>query len=119
MDTILIDQLEFYAYHGASDEEQAIGHRYAVDVEIGFDTSRAGETDDLTDTINYSRVAKRIVEIGTTQQFRLLEALAASMADAVMAEFPAQTLWLKVQKLHPPMPVIAKSVGVIIERERT
>jgi dihydroneopterin aldolase len=118
MDTILIEQLEFYAYHGASDEEQAIGHRYAVDVELRVDTEKAGRTDRLDDTVNYSSVTKRIVDIGTARQFRLLEALAATLAEAILAEFAVESVRLRVRKLHPPMQAIAVSVGVTIERSR-
>ena len=68
MDIIFIDSIEFYAYHGASDEEQSVGHRYAVDAELRVDTSAAGRSDSLGDTVNYAAVAKRIVEIGTSER---------------------------------------------------
>ena len=118
MDTIFIEQIEFYAYHGASDEEQTIGHRYAVDAEIEVDARKAGRSDDLADTVNYAEVARRIVDVGTSRQFRLLEALAAAMADAILGEFPVYRVRLRLEKLHPPMPVIAASVGIEIERDR-
>ena len=118
MDTILIEKLEFYGYHGASEEEQAIGHRYAADVELGFDTAPAGRSDALWDTVNYAAVAQRILEIGTSRQFRLLEALAAALVEAILAEFPVESVRLTVRKPHPPLPAIAASVGVTIERRR-
>ena len=118
MDTIRVEQIEFYAYHGASDEEQTIGHRYAVDVELRLDTSVAGRTDDLGDTVNYAEVTQRIVEIGSTHRYRLLEALASKLADAILSEFAVDSVRLSVKKLHPPMPAIANSVGVTIERSR-
>ena len=80
MDTIFVDQIEFYGFHGASDEEQKVGHRYVVDLEMTFDTTVAGLSDNLTDTINYFEASKLLVEIGTTKQYRLLEALAADFA---------------------------------------
>ncbi len=118
MDTIFVEAIEFYAYHGASDEEQNVGHRYVVDVELKFDTRKAGRLDDLNDTINYSRVAKRIVAIGTQEQFRLLEALASRMTDTILSEFPVEAVRLRVKKMTPPMNVIARAVGVEIYRER-
>lgn len=118
MDTIFIESIEFYAFHGASDEEQAVGHRYAIDVELRYDTRRAGTSDDLRDTVNYSRVAKRLVEIGVHEQYRLLEALAERMAQALLAEFPVSSVRLRVRKIRPPMNVIAEAVGVEIERVR-
>ena len=115
---ILIEQIEFYAYHGASDEEQAIGHRYSVDVELHVNTRQAGESDDLQDTVNYSRVAKRVVAAASAKQFRLLEKLAQHLADTILTEFPVQAVRLRVRKIRPPMNVIAASVGVEIFRER-
>ena len=94
-DTILISGLEFYGYHGASDQEQTVGHRYLVDARLQVDTRPAGASDRLNDTVSYSRVAKRIDEIGTEKQFRLLEALAALMAQTVFEEFPL------VEGTHP------------------
>ena len=118
-DSILINGLEFYGYHGASDQEQTVGHRYLVDARLGVDTRIAGESDRLTDTVSYSRVAKRIIEIGTKEQFRLLEALSARLAKMVFEEFPAiDCLTLRVQKICPPMNAIVATVGVEITRSR-
>ncbi|MEP6755816.1 MAG: dihydroneopterin aldolase [Chthonomonadales bacterium] len=117
-DLILIEQIEFYAFHGASDEEQSVGHRYSVDVELSVDTTVAGVSDAIADTINYSHVSKRIVLIGTTEQYRLLERLAARLAEVVLGEFSVNAVRLRVKKLRPPMNVIASAVGVEIYRER-
>lgn len=119
-DQILINGLEFYGYHGASDQEQTVGHRYFVDVRLGVDTRTAGQTDRLSDTVSYSKVARRLIEIGTQRQFRLLEALAAHMVDVVLGEFASvQSVGLRVQKMCPPMNAIVASVGVEITRSRT
>jgi dihydroneopterin aldolase len=118
-DKILINGLEFYAYHGASDQEQTVGHRYQVDARLTVDTRRAAATDHLTDTVSYSRVAKRMVEVATAEQFRLLETLAQRLADTVLAEFPTiKGIELRVQKMCPPMNAIVASVGVEITRSR-
>lgn len=118
-DSILISGLEFYGYHGASDQEQTVGHRYQVDVRLTVDTRAAGASDRLSDTVNYSRVAKRLLEVGTQEQYRLLETLAARMAAGVFADFPAvEALTLRVQKMVPPMNAIVAAVGVEITRNR-
>jgi 7,8-dihydroneopterin aldolase/epimerase/oxygenase len=118
-DTILVNGLEFYAYHGASDQEQAVGHRYLVDVRLTVDTRAAAASDRLSDTVSYSKVARRIVQVATEEQFRLLEALAQRLADMLFSEFPRiEALQLRVQKMCPPMNAIVASVGVEIARER-
>jgi len=118
LDSIFIDSIEFYGYHGASDEEQSVGHRYAVDVELRFDIRTAACSDRLEDTVNYSAVAKRVVAVGTSEQFRLIEGLAERLADVLLAEFPLDSIKLRVRKIRPPMNVIATSVGIEIERGR-
>ena len=118
-DFVIIQGLEFYAFHGASDEEQKIGHRYRVDIRLKTDLSKAGKSDNLEDTIDYGKVATRIVEISTEKQFRLLEALTESIVSKLFAEFPSlEEIELKIQKIAPPVNIIADSVGVEITRIR-
>jgi 7,8-dihydroneopterin aldolase/epimerase/oxygenase len=116
VDTIFVEAIEFYGYHGASDEEQAVGHRYSVDLALEVDTRNAGASDRLEDTVNYATVAHRVVEIGTGERCRLVEALAARLAATILAEFPVSAVRVRVRKLHPPMNVMAASVGVEIRR---
>lgn len=119
MDTILIKGLEFYAYHGASDEEQSVGHRYLIDAWLTVDTRRAGHTDTLSDTVSYAEVARRLIQIGTERQYRLLEALTARMVSVLFEEFPTvEAVRLRVQKISPPMNAIVASVGVELYRDR-
>ncbi len=119
MDTIHLSGLEFYGFHGASDEEQKIGHRYSIDASLHVDTLAAGQTDNLALTVNYAEVATCLLEIGTKTQFRLIEALIEVCAKEVFARFPlVQSLELTISKRLPPMPFIVESVGVTIHRER-
>ena len=119
-DTIRIDGLEFYGYHGASDQEQSVGHRYQVHVRVEMDTRPAGQSDRLADTVSYSKIARRLVEEGTQKQFRLLEALAAHMVEVIFQEFlPIDAIHLRVDKMCPPMNNIVASVGVEISRRRS
>ena len=118
-DAISITGLEFYAYHGASDQEQRVGHRYRVDARLTVDTRPAAASDRLSDTVNYAAIAERIVQVGTGAQYRLLEALAGRLVAVIFAEFPSvQEITLRVQKVCPPMNAIVASVGVEITRSR-
>ncbi len=117
-DAILIEGITFHAYHGASDEEQAIGHRYSVDIVLEFDIRAAARSDDLSQTINYSAVAKRVLAIGTENRFRLIETLAERIAADILQNFPASAVEVTVRKLLPPMKVPAQATGVRIRRER-
>jgi len=64
-------------------------------------------------------LAGTAVEVGTKEQYRLIESLAKRLADTIFAEFgPVQAVDLRVQKLFPPMNAIVASVGVEIVRRR-
>jgi len=119
MDTIFIEAIEFYGYHGLFDEEQAVGHRYVVDVELGTNTRRSGQSDDLNDTIDYAAVARRVVAIGTSEKHRLIEAIAERLATVILDEFDAESVRIRLKKVSPPFNIIARSVGVEILRDRT
>jgi 7,8-dihydroneopterin aldolase/epimerase/oxygenase len=119
MDSILINGLEFYAYHGVSDAEQRVGHRYRIDATLEMDARRAGQTDALEDTVDYARVAQMLIQIGTENQARLIEAIGARMVAALFEEFPLiEAILLRVQKVCPPMNAFVASVGVEIYRTR-
>ncbi len=118
-DTILIQGLEFYGFHGVSAAEQTVGHRYSVDVALTVDTRLAATSDDVADTIDYSAVAACIVQIGAGMQFRLLEALAGHLTQQILAQFPrVETVRMRVHKILPPLNVVVSAVGVEITRTR-
>lgn len=117
-DTILIEGITFHAYHGASDEEQAVGHRYSIDIALETDIRRAAESDDLSQTVNYSAVAKCVLAIATENQFRLIETLAERIAADILQNFPVSAVEVTVRKLLPPMRVPAAATGVHIRRQR-
>ena len=74
---IRIKNAHFYAYHGALQEEQNIGGKFEIDVDIETDFSDAVKTDELHLTINYHRVYKFIDEIVHKDKFYLIETLAS------------------------------------------
>lgn len=118
-DRIWIEGLEFYAYHGATDEEQQVGHRYVVDLVIEVSTRAAGLSDRLEDTVSYSEVAQAVMKLGTESRFRLMEALAEQMAVMVLEQHPAaQAVRVKVSKRLPPAGVVMEKAGVEIIRRR-
>jgi dihydroneopterin aldolase len=118
-DRIVLQGIQFYAYHGVPAEEQAVGHRYEVDVEVECNLAAAGRSDDVADTIDYGRLAQRVVEIARERPFHLLEALAASLAERILGEHPrAERVRLRVHKLLPPIDCVVAAAGVEIERAR-
>jgi dihydroneopterin aldolase len=95
--TVELQGLEIRGYHGATEEERRDGQPFLFDVELVLDTP-ATETDDLADTVDYRKVAATVRELSDTTQFTLLEALAATCADTLLARFPARSVTVRVRK---------------------
>ncbi|MCS7300247.1 MAG: dihydroneopterin aldolase [Fimbriimonadales bacterium] len=118
-DQIIVQGIEFYAYHGVPDAEQQIGHRYRVDLTADIDLRTAGRTDDLRHTVSYGDLARLVIQIGTSQQVRLLETLAERMCQAILEQFPSiQRVELFIAKRLPPTGTITELAGVKIVRSR-
>ena len=117
-DKILLRGAQFYARHGVSEEERVVGGRIVVDVSLEYDLSRAGSTDHLADTINYSQVYRAVRAIVEEEQFKLLEALAEKIATTLLERFPASAVTIRVAKEPPPMKAIIQSAAVEIYRSR-
>ena len=118
-DQILISGLQCYGFHGASNEEQVVGHRYLADLELKVDLGAASSSDSLDDTVDYGLVAKVVRDAIEATQFRLLEALSAEIIQRIFQAFPkVLAVHLKLCKQLPPMPFIVDYVGVEIFRER-
>ena len=73
---IIIERLEFRSRCGVTAEERAKPQPLAVDLELDAPLDPAGHSDNLADTIDYAKIAQRLVEIGTTQEACLLETMA-------------------------------------------
>lgn len=117
-DKILISGIGFYGYLGVREEEQTLGQRFEVDVECALDLRPAGESDELTLTVDYADVVKRVTAIGQTRRFRLLEALAEAIATDLLGTYPLQEVRVRVVKPSPPVPDFRGAVAVEIHRRR-
>lgn len=117
-DTIFLENVRFFGHHGVTKAQQSAGAWFSVDVELALDLTPASLSDDLGATVDYGLVARRIVEIGTKGRVNLLERLAGLLADALLREFPAREVRLRVRKLTPPMEGLHGVPGVEITRTR-
>lgn len=103
MGVIKIEDMEFYAFHGHYREEQIVGSHFVVDVVIVTDTDRAGESDDLADTLNY-QAAYLVVKREMEKASNLLEHIATRILDALYSELTGiNKATVKVSKLNPVM----------------
>jgi dihydroneopterin aldolase len=98
VDTVFLEGMQFYAYHGVNPEERALGQRFRVDVSLTADLREAGRSDDLTRTINYSAVYRQVRTIVEGPPRALIEAVAEEIADVLLATFPASAVTVTVRK---------------------
>lgn len=116
MGKIILEDMEFYAYHGCFDEEQVIGNRFLINLEIETDTEHGERTDSLDKTVNYQEVYK-IVDQHMQQKSRLLENVARRILDSVLASIPRIIFArIKISKMNPPVGGKVKSVSVVLEK---
>ncbi|WCK54651.1 dihydroneopterin aldolase [Aneurinibacillus sp. Ricciae_BoGa-3] len=120
MDKILFNRMAFYGYHGAFKEENTLGQRFYVDLELFLDLAKPGHSDKLEDTVNYADIYTAVRAIVEGERYELVEAVAERIADKILAEFPLiqQTL-VRVIKPDPPIPGHYESVAVEIKRSRS
>lgn len=111
--------MEFYGYHGVFAEENRLGQRFIVDLVVSVDIKKAGETDDLTFSVNYGELYQVCKEVVEGKPYKLLEAVAEKIASSVLTVFPLIVdVTVKVIKPDPPIPGHYKSVAVEITRGR-
>lgn len=113
--TISVKGIEFFGYHGVTAEERKIGHRFRADIEAVVD-SRADETDELSDTVDYGSLAAAAVEVSAAGSHRTIERLANLIACRIMEDHPkVQNVSVKVAKLLPPLPgVVAETMAEVV-----
>jgi dihydroneopterin aldolase len=103
-DIIRIKNASFYAYHGVASDEQNLGGKFEVDVEIHADLSASFDTDELRETVNYELVYSFIKNAVTSRKHYLLESLASGIARGLLKEFSVIDLVkVTVRKPHPPV----------------
>ncbi|QQL50817.1 dihydroneopterin aldolase [Mucilaginibacter ginkgonis] len=105
---------EFFARHGYYAEEQQLGNRFMLDIEVGFEIDGAFTEDKLSNTLNYERLHE-IAEEEMKITRKLLETVAQAIVDRIKSEFNfAKTILVRVKKLTPPLKGKVKYSSVTI-----
>ena len=112
---IILEDIKIYAYHGVLPEEKILGTYYIVNAEIVADITKAAETDDLNDTINYALI-NDIIHAEMKISSELLEHVAGRIIRKIKSEFAqVQKVKVKITKTKPPMKGEMKGVSVEFE----
>jgi dihydroneopterin aldolase len=110
--------LRLLGRHGVGELERQSEQPFEVDLDVFVDTSRSALSDDVSDTVDYQTLVEAASRVVTGTSFRLLEALASAVADAVLDDERVERVDVSVRKLRPPVPFDIRSAGVHITRSR-
>lgn len=117
-DRITLRGLRFLGRHGVELEERLEPQPFDVDLILRGDLSAAAATDDLADTVDYSAVFTLVGEVVEGRSYRLIEALAGAIANAVLAAHPIDDVEVRVRKPKAPLPGVFETVEVRLRRRR-
>lgn len=116
-DRILLEGIEVPAALGVTKGERALRRPVGIDVELSCDLTRSGRSDRLAHTIDYGDIYRVIEEVASQDDYRLVEALAERIAQALLSGFPIEACTVTVRK-HAPVAGNLRSAGVRITRGR-
>ena len=119
MDKIILKNMIFFGYHGVLEEENRLGQRFVVNIELITDLRRAGRCDNFEYAINYGDVYKIVKEIMENERYKLLEALAEAIAEDILSKYiDVHEIVLEVRKPEAPVNGIFDYFAVEIRRKR-
>jgi dihydroneopterin aldolase len=118
-DRIFVSGLTLHAYHGVMAHEAKVGQTFGIDLALEVDLSHAAKSDKVADTVSYDQVVACASEAFTAQRYRLIEAAAGRIADAILEAFPrVQAVQVTIHKPHAPIAATFSDVGVTLSRAR-
>ncbi|MDD5228478.1 MAG: dihydroneopterin aldolase [Methylococcales bacterium] len=113
-DIIFLRDVHIDTLIGIFDWEREAKQTLIFDIEMAFDCQPAGESDDISNALNYKAVFDRVTEFVEQSEFFLIEKLAAEMIRLIQTEFGVSWVKLTVNKKGAVGADI--NVGVIMER---
>jgi FolB domain-containing protein len=113
MSKISVVDLEVFYRVGVPDAERAQPQRLLLTVEMESNFTAAAISDSIADTIDYFAVTQRLLKFGDGREWKLIEKLAADIADTILAEFKPLSVSVEVKKFIIPE---ARHVSVSVRR---
>jgi dihydroneopterin aldolase len=119
MDRMMLKRMVFYGYHGVYPEENRLGQKYIVDLDLRLDLSRAAQSDDVADTINYADIHAVVKAIVEGAPVKLIETLTEKIASALFGTYTSIIkATVSVTKPNPPFDITFDGVTVELRRQR-
>ena len=115
-DRIFLHGLTAECIIGFIDWERRVKQTVVLDIELPVDCRRAASSDEVADTLDYKKVAKRVLAFIEASEFKLVETLAHRVALLILEEFAVA--WVRIALNKPGAIRNSRDVGVVIERAR-
>ena len=118
-DSVFVAGLALHAFHGVMEHEATVGQTFKLDLALDIDLGQASRSDKLVDTVGYEQVVEVASKAFCARRYRLVEAAAGAVAEAILDAFAAVTsVRVAVHKPHAPIAATFDDVGVTIARSR-
>ena len=114
MSTIYVEKLEIYTILGITEEERKNKQKLIIDYWIDTDISKAMQSDDIDDCVNYRTINKDILATVLESSYNTIERLLGVLLTLILSYDGVLNAKLKVAK--PGALRYAKSVSVTAER---
>jgi dihydroneopterin aldolase len=115
--TIEVTGLSLYTHHGVTPAEREVGQRLVIDIRLDVGECDATVTDLVEDTIDYAEVTQLVALVAQQRSYKTLERLCTAIADRLLSQFSAESVWVKAAKPDPPLPLPVEEVSVEVWRE--
>lgn len=115
MGLIHLEDMEFYAYHGHYAEEKVVGNKFIVNISVRTNLDKAGDSDNLDDTVDYVKIYN-LTQNEMRTPSDLLEHIAKRIINTIHLNFK-EIEWcrIKIQKMNPPIGGKMKCVSIELE----
>ena len=115
-DIIFLGGLTTECIIGIWDWERRVKQKIVLDIEMASDIRKAAASDHIDDTLDYKRVAKRLLQFVGDSQFQLVETLTERIAEIIVTEFDVP--WVRVRLNKQGAIRGSRDVGILVERRR-
>ena len=117
-DKIDVRGIEVFAKHGVLESEQIRAQVFKIDVTAFLDLSGPGASDDLNDTLDYGQLALDVREVVGSESHALIEKVAQSVVDVVMAHEAVERVVVTIHKPNAPVDMVFEDISVTVDRSR-
>ncbi len=118
-DKIILTGIEIFGHHGCSDEEKRRGQIFKVDLELNLNLSRAGKSDEISETVDYSKILEEVEKIVGGEPKNLIETVAEEISEKILRDFDkVESLRVTLHKPDAPLAIKYFDAAVSIFRQK-